>query len=155
MQVNTVVPPTSGGMISVRTSMKLFLIAQVSILMAVFDTVQRIMNENNISVTLTLEAFRPGGRWSNLHKQRNFLLRKTRQIVSMDFWMKCKKVFSKLQQVNQYWKWQFWDSICQNASNQHFLYKTFRKIKNWSCSPPDTYLYILHDDDSLVSDANS
>lgn len=104
MQVNTIVPPTSGGMISVRTSMKLFLIAQVSILMTVFDTVQRIMNENNISVILTLEDFRPGGRWSNLHKQRNFLLRKTRQIVSMDFWMKCKKVFAKLQQVNQYWK---------------------------------------------------
>lgn len=76
---------------------------------------------------------------SNLHMQKFFLLRKARQSVSEDFWVKYKKVEAKLCQVIKNSKRQFWDSVCQNASDSDILRKTFGGIRNQPCPSPDAH----------------
>lgn len=52
--------------------------------------------------------------------------------------MKYKEVATKVCQVIKNAKRQFWDSVCQNASDSDILRKTFRRIRNRPCPSPDT-----------------
>lgn len=84
--------------------------------------------------------------------RKSFFFKKTRLLVSSEYWLKYKRISAKLHQVVRDSKRRFWDAVCSKAVILISCIKVFGKLRIGR-APLRTPIFFLQCADLLGSDA--
>ena len=89
-------------------------------------------------------------RCNNLFQQKKFLLRKATRLMSVDLWIKYKRIAAKLRQVLKDSKRNYWDTVCRRARDPTILFRTLGRLQKRLLPCTDSHNVLIEDDSITV-----